>query len=99
MAYYEVNEYYRYCQYPILKGLDNEGKIVLEYSFAKESLIPYHILFLGEKDNYYHVEFYKWDYENESYEGVWIFTYIGLDTNNNRIDFIIVNSTSNKILH
>ena len=43
----------RYYQYTILKGLDNEGKIVLEYSFAKKySRLPYYILFLGERVNY-----------------------------------------------
>ena len=83
-----------------MKGLDNEGKIILEYNFAKKYLLnPYHILFLGERDNYDHVEFYGFDWNNESVEGVWTFTYIGFDTNTNRIDFIIVNSTSNQILH
>ena len=83
-----------------MRGLDNKGKVILEYNFAKKRLLyPYHILLLGEGDNYYHAKFYEWNFLNELYEGVWIFTYIGFDTNTNRIDFIIVNSTSNKILH
>ena len=86
--------------YTILRGLDNKGKVILEYNFARFLIFkPFNMLFLGEKVNYYHVEFYMWDEYNETYEGVWIFTYIGFDTNTNRIDFIIVNSTSNKILH
>ena len=32
MIYYGEDPYY---QYTILKGLDNEGKIILEYNFAK----------------------------------------------------------------
>ena len=35
-----------------MTGLDNKGKIILEYTFAKKYLVyPYHILFLGERDN------------------------------------------------
>ena len=50
-TYYEIDQYY--YQYTILQGLDNEGKIILEYIFAKKySRHPYYILFLGERVNY-----------------------------------------------
>ena len=83
-----------------MTGYDSNGDIILEYNFIKEkdSRDPNHIIVLYFRDDYNWEEYIPYNFIDESYEGVWVFTYIGFDTNEHRIDIILVNTKTNQFI-